>query len=161
MRIVNEKYLALIWNWDDSEKGNLQHKFQTNLERLVYAVQERMETGDAPSPEALRSLAEELQEAGELLQQSAENCLAVARVMYTSTGDFAANPDKLQSIEAHIGKPVILSQTSAPEIEGRQLILHEIRGIKAILKDGDSFWEALIDFVVPVEEIQKGTVDGD
>lgn len=156
MRIVNEKYLSLIWNWDESEKSNLEHKFQTNLERLVYAIQEQMERGNAPSPDALKRLAGELQEAGELLQQSAENCLAVARNIYASTGDSAASPEKIQSMQAHIGKPVILSQTSAPEIEGRQVILHEIRGIKAILKDGDNYWEALIDFVVPVEDIQEG-----
>lgn len=161
MRIVNEKYLALIWNWDESEKSNIQHKFQTNLERLVYAIQEQIDKGKAPSPDALKSLAAELQEAGELLRQSSENCLAVARNIYSSTGDPAVSPEKLQSIEDHIGKPVILSQTSVPEIEGRQLILHEIRGIKAVLRDTDNYWEALVDFVVPVEDIQKGEPGGE
>lgn len=156
MRIVNEKYLALIWNWDESEKGNLEHKFQTNLERLVYAIQERIEAGQPPPPDDLIDLANELQEAGELLRQSAENCFAVGRSVYASAaGSEAARARRLEAVEAvenHLGKHVILSQTSAPEIEGRPLILHEIRGIKAILRDGDNFWEALVDFVVPVEE---------
>ena len=161
MRIVNEKYLALIWNWDESEKSNIQHKYQTNLERLVYAIQERIEKGESPPPEALKSLAGELQEAGELLRQSAENCFAVARNIYSSTGDPAATPEAIYSIEDHVGQPVILSQTSVPEIEGRQLILHDVRGIKAVLRDGDSYWEALVDFVVPVKEIQKGISSGE
>ncbi len=156
MRIVNEKYLALIWNWNEAEKGNLEHKYQTNLERLAYAIQERLDAGQAPSPEALKELAAELQEAGELLRQSAENCYAVARSVYASAaGDDVERAqclEKMAAVERHVGKPVVLSQASDGEIVGRQLILCDVRGTKAILRDGDSFWEALIDFVVPVEE---------
>lgn len=153
MRIVNEKYLALIWNWNEAERGNIQHKFQTNLERLVYALQEQIDKGQAPAPEALKDLAAELQEAGELLQESSENCFVVARNIYASAFD-ADDPSRsrMLSVDEHIGKHVVLSQTSVPEIEGRQLILHEVRGTKAILRDGDNYWEALVDFVIPVEQ---------
>jgi hypothetical protein len=160
MRIVNEKYLALIWNWDEAERGNLEHKYQTNLERLAYAIQERLEAGTPPPPEALRDLAAELQEAGELLEQSAQNCFAVARSIYAAAAPSEAErSERMASVEAvenHVGKPVVLSQTSAPELQGRQLILHEVRGTKAVLRDGDSYWEALIDFVVPVEGESRG-----
>ncbi len=156
MRIVNEKYLALIWNWDDLEREHLEYKYQTNLERLAYAIQERLESGQAPPATTLQELARELQEAGEKLQQSAENCLAVARSIYATAADGdeqrSARMEAIQRVEAHLGRPVILTQTSVPEIEGRPLLLHEIRGIKAILRDNDSFWEALVDFVVPVED---------
>lgn len=160
MRIVNEKYLALIWNWDEAERGNLEHRYQANLERLVYAIQERLEAGQPPPPQALKDLADDLQEAGELLAQSAQNCFAVARSIYASSAGSdeqrARQLEKIEEVEGHIGKPVILAQTSVPEIEGRQLILHEVRGLKAILRDGDSFWEALVDFVVPVEDTSEG-----
>ena len=156
MRIVNEKYLALIWNWDESERANLEHKYQTNLERLVFAVQEKLEGGHPPPADAMIDLANELQEAGELLRQSAENCFAVGRSIYgASAGSDTARAqrmEKLEAVERHVGRQVVLSQTSAPEIEGRTLVLHEVRGIKAVLRDGDNFWEALVDFVVPVED---------
>jgi hypothetical protein len=156
MRIVNEKYLDLVWSWDEYEKKSLQTRYQANLERLVAAIRRRVQGGTAPPPEDLRALAAELQEAGEALQQSVLNCYDAARNVYLMA---AATPEErevrcqqFEDLAAHIGKGVRLTQTSAPELEDKTLILEEIQGIKGVLRDGDSLWEAMIDFLVPDQE---------
>ena len=156
MRIVNEKYLSLIWSWDKSEREGLERRFQTNLERLVYAIQERLEAGTPPAPEDMKELGGELQDAGEILRQGSENCLAAARSIYAAAaGDDRKRAERMQrieKIESLVGKHVKLTQASVPEIADRPMILHEVNGIKAILRDGDNYWEALVDFLAPCEE---------
>jgi len=161
MRIVNEKHLALVWSWDEQERSGLLRKYQTNLERLVYAIQQRVEKGEGPPEQDLRDLSSELQQVGEALSESMQNCFEAARSVYVLSG---ATPEErnarrrlLEDLRAHIGKPVILRQTSIPELEGRQLVLEELRGTKAILRDGDGLWEALADFLVPVTPDQDSS----
>lgn len=154
MRIVNEKQLGLVWNWDEQERKALAQKYQANLERLIYAVHERVDAGKGPAPEDLRALAGELQQAGEMLAESMQNCFDAATTIYTMAGSTPAERQErgqfLAQIQAHKGQTVILRQTSVPELEGKQLRLDELRGIKGILRDGDDRWEALVDFLVPV-----------
>ncbi len=154
MRIVNEKYLSLVWNWDEYEKNGIVTKYQGNLDRLVDALEKRVEAGKYPAEEDVRRLAGELQEAGELLEQSTQRCLTAAGRIYEfaarTSEDRAERAQRFEQLRNHIGKPVILSQTSAPELEGKQLILEDVNGVKGILRDGDDLWEALIDFLVPV-----------
>ncbi len=154
MRILNEKHLSLIWSWDDIEKNELAVKYQTNLERLVSAIQDRIGRNEAPPPEDLKDLAAELQQAGELLHQSMQNSFSAAQTLHALAGATPAEQaDRRKFIERmkkHIGKPVVLKQTSVDAIRGKQLILEEIRGIKGILRDGDQMWEAMIDVLVPV-----------
>ena len=158
MRIVNEKYLSLIWNWDDLEENALVTKYQTNLERLLYAIHDRIEQGQSPPADDLRQLAGELQTTGEKLQESADNCLAAAQTVYAYAGSSEDDRNKRQQffeqLPSHIGKPVVLKQTSAEELEGKQLTLRQIRGIKAVLEDEGGLWEALIDFLVPVLDLE-------
>ncbi|MCF7854972.1 MAG: hypothetical protein K9N51_09255 [Candidatus Pacebacteria bacterium] len=154
MRIVNEKYLSLVWSWDTYEKNGLQTVYDANIRRLVEALRKRAETDQLPEEEDIRALASELQQAGELLEQSMNNCLNAAQEVYS----FAAADNKerrkraemIEQLHEHIGKPVILTQTSVPDLEGKQLILEDVHGIKAILRDGDDLWEALVDFLSPV-----------
>ena len=160
MRIVNEKHLALVWNWDEHERNGLLRKYQTNLERLVVAVQQRVEKGETPPSQDLRDLANELQQAGEALAESMQNCYEAARSVYALSGstpeDREGRRQLLEKLKTHAGKLVMLKQTSVPQLEDRQLVLQEIRGIKAILRDEDTLWEALADFLVPVD----GEADG-
>ena len=163
MRIVNEKHLALVWNWDETEKAGLEHKYRTNLERLLYAIQQRVDANEMPPVQDLRDLAVELQQAGELLQQCMQNCYDAATTVYAMAATTPEEREKrrefLNQIMEHVGKPVVLKQTSVAEIEGKQLILEEIRGIKAILRDEAGLWEALVDFLVPVLQY-SGNDDG-
>ncbi len=154
MRIINEKHLALVWNWDENERNELAVRYQTNLERLLTAIQERVNRNTPPPPDDLKELAGEIQQAGEALQQSMNSCLDAARTLYAMA---AITPEErqvrkatIERIRAHVGKYVVFKQTDAPELRGRQLLLEEVRGIKAILRDGDKRWEALVDQLIPV-----------
>lgn len=154
MRILNEKHLSLIWSWDDIEKNELVVKYQTNLDRLVAAIQDRINRNENPPPEDLKDLAAELQQAGEMLQQSMQNCLNAAQTLYSLAGATTAEQAErrkfIERMKKHIGKPVVLKQTNVESIRGKQLILEDIRGIKGILRDGDQVWEAMVDYLVPV-----------
>ncbi len=158
MRILNEKYLSLVWSWDDVEKNGLALKYGTNLERLLFAIQERFNHGEPPPPEDLKELAGELQQAGELLSQSMQNCFEAGRALYGLAAPTPAaqneRKDLIARLKNHIGKPVILKQTHIAEIRGKVMILEEIRGIKAIVRDGEQRWESLIDFLVPVLRVE-------
>jgi hypothetical protein len=159
MRIINEKHLALVWNWDEQEKNGLIRRYQTNLERLVYAIQQRVAADDSPASQDLRDLADELQEAGEALSESMQNCYEAARTVYVLSGKTPEERDArhklLTRLHDHLGKPVRLKQTSVSELEGRELILEELRGIKAILRGEGGLWEALADFLVPVDHTDR------
>ncbi len=163
MRIVNEKHLSLLWSWDDYDKDILVRKYQDNLEQLVRAVVKRVNEGKAPAADDIRALAVELQEAGEILHQSVLNCFEAARAVYEQSGETDAEREQrhelFETLNNHIGKPVILSQTSIPELEGKHLILEEIQGVKGILRDGDNLWEAMVDFLVPVLATTTPTIN--
>ena len=154
MRIVNEKYLSLVWNWDKQEKNGLETVYETNIQRLVEALRKRAAKDQLPAEEDIRALASELQQAGETLEQCMNNCLSAAQEIYSLAA--ATNQERrkrtemIEQLHRHIGKPVILTQTSVPALEGKQLILDDIHGIKGILRDGDDLWEALVDFLAPV-----------
>jgi hypothetical protein len=81
-------------------------------------------------------------------------CFDSARALYAMAAitpeEREARKSLLERIRLHIGKHVVLKQTDSPELRGRQLLLEEIRGIKAILRDGDKRWEALVDQLIPV-----------
>ncbi|MFA4945782.1 MAG: hypothetical protein WC789_13925 [Lentisphaeria bacterium] len=154
MRILNEKHLALIWSWDDLERNELSLKYLANIERLVAVIEERISRNEMPPPEDLKDLALELQQAGELLQQCSSNCLNGAQKFYALAGLTTAEQTErrkfIERIKKHVGKPVVLKQTSVDAIRGKQLILEEVRGIKGVLRDGNELWEAMVDFLVPV-----------
>lgn len=160
MRIVNEKYLSLVWSWDEYEKNGLATKYQANLDRLVDALEKRIAAGQPPAEDDVRRLAGELQEAGELLEQSMRRCLDAAGHIYEFAGrtpeDRAERAERFEQLRNHVGKPVVLTQSSAPELVGKHLILEEVNGIKGILRHGDDLWEALTDFLVPVLEYAPG-----
>jgi hypothetical protein len=44
---------------------------------------------------------------------------------------------------------VVLRQTSVAELKGKQLLLEQVRGIKGVLRDGDQYWDALLDYLSP------------
>jgi hypothetical protein len=105
----------------------------------------------------MKELAYELQQAGEALQQSMHSCLDAARNLYGMAG---GTPEERQErknlidrIRGHVGKYVIILQTDNPELRGRQFLLEEIRGIRAILKDGDRRVDVLLDQLIPVQAV--------
>ncbi|OPZ26701.1 MAG: hypothetical protein BWZ02_01916 [Lentisphaerae bacterium ADurb.BinA184] len=154
MRIVNEKHLALVWNWDETEKGGLERKYRSHLEQLLFAIQDRIDRNRQPAVQDLRDLANELQQAGETLQECMQNCYDAAATVYALAAPTPEERERrrefLRQIGEHVGKPVVLKQTSVAEVEGKPLTLEEIRGIKGILRDEAGLWEALVDFLVPV-----------
>ncbi len=161
MRIINEKHLALVWNWDENERNELAVRYQTNLERLLTAIQERVNRNTPPPPDDLKELAGELQQAGESLQQAMESCFDSARALYAMAAltpeEREARKSLMERIRMHVGKNVVLKQTDAPELRGLQLTLEEVRGIKAMLRSGDKRWEALVDQLIPVIRYEAST----
>ena len=158
MRIINEKHLALVWSWDENERNELAVRYQTNIERLLTALQERVNRNSPPPPEDMKELAYELQQAGEALQQGMQSCMDAARQLYGMAGNTAEErqerKDLIGRIRDHVGKYVIILHTDNPELRGRQFLLEETRGIRAILKDGDRRVDVLLDQLIPVQAYQ-------
>ena len=160
MRILNEKHLHHVWTWNDREREELTTRFQTNIELLLAAIFARLKDNDKPSAKDLKDLAVELQQAGEQLQQSMENCFEAAQTLYVLAAPTPEEQEKrkhaLQQLAGHIGQPVVLRQTSVAELKGKQLLLEQIRGIKGVLRDGDQYWDALLDYLVPILRYEPG-----
>lgn len=161
MHIVNEKDLNVLWGWDEQEEKGLSARYEENIERLMGVMKTRLAQGQIPPPEDLKALALELQSAGDSLSQYAENCFEAARFVYAIADKDPENREKRQqtfaALQDQIGGNVVLKQSSVPQIAGKHLTLEDIQGIKGILSDGENLWEALIDFLVPVDSEAEGT----
>jgi len=156
MRIIREKDLQVLWSWGDSEREHLERTFQQNLVDLLNTVRARQATSRPFSREELQELAEELQQAGELLEQGMLNCFALAAILYTMAGGSAADQRKrqelLQRFRQQIGKKVRVVRTSVAELKNRVLTLEAVHGFKGVLRDGGERWETPIDRLEIVDE---------
>ncbi len=154
MRILDELNLGVVWSWGELEQKELATRFKANLATLLQSVKSWNENNDGEQRLDLDKLALELQEAGELLEECSSNCFALSSRVHTLGG---ANPEEqarrashLKALERAIGKQVILTQTSRQELQGKTVILEQIRGTKGIVRNGSDFWETPLNRIMVV-----------
>lgn len=156
MRIIREKDLQVLWSWGDSERDHLERTFQQNLVDLLNTVRARQASSRPFSREELQELAEEVQQAGELLEQGMVNCFALAALFYIMAGGSAAEQRKRQELvdrfRRQVGKKVRVVHTSVAELKDRVLTLEAVHGFKGLLRDGEDRWETPLDRLAIVEE---------
>lgn len=155
MRILDEKNLSVIWSWGQLERDELATRFQANLDKLLHSVHKWVQQENRVSGADLQGLAEELQDAADTLEACTARCYTMSRALNSLAEDDAATRKKrmqhLEALNAAIGKPVVLTRTSIEELRGKTLILERIKGTKAIVRDGDDYWET------PVEQVELVT----
>lgn len=151
--------LRALWHWGDRERHELQKTFRANLSELLATIEARMKGGVRIPPEELARLAEELQDAGETLREAMSNCFAAAGFAHLSAADTVEERRRrarsLSRLQAAVGKPVVLRRTSVAQLQGRHVLLEEIRGLKAIVRLGNDRWATPVDRVVPVDVVPE------
>ena len=155
MRIKRETDKKVLWYWEDDDRDGLLKRFRSDLSDLMAMVEARMR-GPSPLPrDELTRLAQELQDAGETLREAMSNCFATAGFLHLSAAGSAEERRRrarhLSRLRGAVGKLVALRRTSVPELQGRQVLLEEIRGLKAIVRLGKDRWATPTDRVVPVD----------
>jgi len=156
MRILDEQNLSVLWSWGQLEEDELSARFRTNLIHLLESVRTWMAKGTEMRTADLESLASELQDAAELLDECRTNCYDLAATLHTMAGEDEKECGQrrrhLRDLGKAVGKEVRLAETSVEELKDRKLILDEIRGIKGIVKDGNDYWVAPLDRIEIVDE---------
>jgi len=156
VRILDERTLTVVWNWGADEERNLRTSYEANLRRLLAMVDERRNEGKPVPVEDLKVLTKEVQQAAETLNECALNCFVLAQLVYAQCADTAEKRQEreewLQQLDSYIGRPVILTQTSIDELQGKQVTLEAVLGTKAVVRYGEERWETPIDRVAVVLE---------
>ncbi len=162
MRILREKDLQVLWSWGRNERDHLVRTYQNNLVELLKTVQARAQSTDPLPAEEVDALAREIQEAGEILEQGMNTCFALAGILYVMGGkDSEAQTQRqenLTRLASKKGEKVRVVRTSVRELLGRELLLEDVHGFKAVLWDGDGHWETPVDRVEPIEAADDALV---
>ncbi|NOY81059.1 MAG: hypothetical protein GXP31_08650 [Kiritimatiellaeota bacterium] len=161
MRILREKDLQILWSWGRNERDHLVRTYQSNLVELLKTVQARVQSSDPLPTEEVDALAREVQEAGEILEQGMSTCFALAGILYVMGGKDAEEQSRRQEYLSRLtsqkGEKVRVVRTSVRELLGRELLLEDVHGFKAVLWDGDGHWETPVDRVEPLEATEEVT----
>ncbi len=161
MRIFDDEALNVLWNWGHVEKDDLTNRFKANLARLLKNIERKMDQTDKNAPDDLEALSLELQDAGELLNECRRNCLDLAATVRCLAGKSHEEREQrmnhLQRLEDAVGERVVLTQTDIKELRGKILILEEIQGIKAVVRNGNEYWETPIDRIMAITKSPNQT----
>ena len=164
MRTVGEGDIEALWNWGEEQRHEIQKTFRANLSAVMSAIEARLKSRSPIPPEQLARLADELQEAGETLQEAMSNCFAAAGFVHLSAAgsveERRRRARRLAGLQNSIGKLVLLRRTSVPQLRGRHVLLEEVRGLKAIVRLGNDRWATPVDRVLPVDVLPVSEQEG-
>ncbi len=145
MRILDEKQLSVVWSWGQAERLELTQRFRENLGRLRQLVGQDSGRETVLSASDLEGLANELQEAGQLMEESRQRCFALSESLHVLAGgdetERRQRAAHLQAMKQAVGRPVELRNSGNRVFEGRPLVLEAIRGIDGVVRSGEERWQ--------------------
>jgi len=150
MRVLDEQTLDILWNWGKIEKNELSVKYQTNFIRLLDEIKTRFLEEESIDAETLKNLSDELQEVGLFFDTLSANCFSMVTTFRRMYMDERPPVNHIARLSHAIGKPIILTQTSSKEVEGKIGTIEQINEDQAVVRFGDDLWATSIDRIVTV-----------
>ncbi|MFW5893707.1 MAG: hypothetical protein ACOCUY_01040 [Verrucomicrobiota bacterium] len=160
MKILDDRTLHVLWSWSELDKTELEHRFKTGLLALLKTVRSRGgEKHPALEGKGTAALADELAEAGAILDECAANCMTLASTLRAENGlDEQRIPKRL---EGSLGQKVVLSRTNVKELQEGPLVLADVEDENGVIGKGDEYWQTPLNrlLVLPRERTGEGDAE--
>lgn len=159
MKILDDKSLQTLWSWSDLDRSELEHRFKTGLLALLNMIRSSGSGGHAAlKGKGMAALADELAEAGAVLDECAANCMTLASTLRADAGqEDARMPRRLEGAE---GQKVVLSRTHVKELQEGPLVLEEVTDDGAVVGKGEDYWKTPLNRLLVLPRERSGEGDG-
>lgn len=160
MKILDDRTLHVLWSWGELDKTELEHRFKTGLLALLQTVRSRGgENHPALEGKGTAALADELAEAGAILDECAANCMTMASTLRAESGrDEQRMPKRL---EKSLGQKVVLTHTNVKELQEGPLVLVDVEEENGVIGKGEEYWQTPLNrlLVLPRERTEEGNAE--
>lgn len=160
MKILDDRTLHVLWSWGELDKTELEHRFKTGLLALLQTVRSRGgENHPALEGKGTAALADELAEAGAILDECAANCMTMASTLRAESGREERRMPK--RLEKSLGQKVVLTHTNVKELQEGPLVLADVEEENGVIGKGEEYWQTPLNrlLVLPRERTEEGNAE--
>ena len=155
MRILDDQTGATTWEWTPELRDDLAARFKNGLLLCIQNIQRRHAAEQPLTAAETAALTDELMDAVITLDECTWNCLVAAGTLQQLDDKDEASQvpraDRMPRLAASGGKPVVLTQTTLRQLQGKTLVLERIdEEGQAVVRDRSDYWATPADRVIVV-----------